>query len=271
MSTLTSYASGSARDSAAPAASNTGLCIFRSDTNAIEVSDGTSYQSYLSDGVLVPWSTNTYSLDFDGTNDYLAIGSNSKLEFTGSFSLSAWVKPDLNKTQYVIDTSTSGATGNGYMLRCNSDGTVRFWSYSANTSLDSNATVSTSSWNHLAIVKDGSDLRLYINAGTPATRTDSGFNTSDTINLRIGGSNLLGGYFDGLIDEVSMYNYALTGSGINSIYNSGSPGDLTSFTPVAHWRMGDNNGGTGSTVTDVSSTGGANATINGATFSTTVA
>lgn len=267
MSTLTSYTSANR-----PAASsNSGLCIFRSDTNAIEASDGTNWQTYNSDGVIIPWTTNTYSLDFDGTNDYLAIGSTSKLEFTGSFSLSAWVKPDLNKTQYVIDTSTNSATGNGYMLRCNSNGTVRFWSYSASASLDSTATVSTSSWNHLVAVKDGSSLRLYINAGTPATGTDSSFNTSNTSNLRIGSSNLFGGYFNGLIDEVSMYNYALTGSQVSSIYNSGSPDSLAAFSPVAHWRMGDNDGGTGSTVTDVSVSAGANATINGATFSTTVA
>lgn len=46
MSTLTSYASAAARDSAAPASSNTGLCIFRTDTKAIEVSDGTNYLAY---------------------------------------------------------------------------------------------------------------------------------------------------------------------------------------------------------------------------------
>lgn len=267
MSTLTSYTSGTR-----PAASsNSGLCIFRSDTSAIEVSDGTDWQTYNSDGVFVPWTTNTYSLDFDGTNDYLGIGSNSKLEFTSSFSLSAWVKPDLNKTQYVIDTSSNGGTGNGYMIRCESNGTVKFWSYNAGSSLTTTATVSTSSWNHLVAVKDGSALRVYINAGTPATRTDSNFNTSNTTNLRIGSSSLFGGYFNGLIDEVSMYDYALTGSNVSTIYNSGSPDDLTNLTPTAHWRMGDNDGGTGSTVTDVSSSGGADATINGATFSTTVA
>ena len=263
MSTITDiFSSTSARDESKPASDNTGLVIFRSDNKAIEVSDGTAYQTYNSDGVFLPWTANTYSLDFDGTNDYLGIGSNSKLEFTSSFSLSAWVKPDLNKTQYVIDTATSANTGNGYMLRCNSNGTVRFWSYSANASLDSTATVSTSSWNHLVAVKDGSTLRLYINATTPVTRTDSSFNTSNTANLRIGSSSLLGGYFNGLIDEVSMYNYALTGSNVSSIYSSGSPDDLTSFTPVAHWRMGDSDEGAGSAVTDVSSIGGADATMN---------
>ena len=254
-----------------PGSPTDGDVLFETDTKSVIIWDGTNWRGYANDGVFIPWSNNTYSLEFDGTNDYLGIGSISKLEFTSSFSLSAWVKPDLNKTQYVIDTSTDVSSGNGYMLRCNSNGTVRFWSYSTNGLLDSTATVSTSSWNHLVAVKNGSTLILYINAGTPATRTDSSFNTSNTANLRIGSSSLLGGYFNGLIDEVSMYNYALTGSDVSSIYSSGSPDDLTSFTPVAHWRMGDNDGGTGSQITDVSPSGGAIATINGATFSTTVA
>ena len=254
-----------------PGSPSAGDAYFETDTNNYIIYDGASWRLYNSDGVFQPWTANTYSLDFDGTNDYLGIGSTSKLEFTSSFSLSAWVKPDLNKTQYVIDTSTDVSSSNGYMLRCNSNGTVRFWSYSANGFLDSTATVSTSSWNHLVAVKEGSTLRLYINAGTPVTRTDGGFAASDTTNLRIGNSSLFGGYFNGLIDEVSMYNYALTSANVSSIYNSGTPNDLTSFTPIAHWRMGDNDGGTGSQITDVSPSGGAIATINGATFSTTVA
>ena len=66
MSTITDiFSSNSARDTSKPAASNTGLCIFRSDTNAIEVSDGTSYQTYNSDGVIVhSFPTNTKALDF---------------------------------------------------------------------------------------------------------------------------------------------------------------------------------------------------------------
>jgi hypothetical protein len=79
MSTLTSYASASARDSAAPAASNTGLCIFRTDTKAIEVSDGTNYLTYLNDGVLTSYGTNTKALDFDGSNDYVSVAHSSDL------------------------------------------------------------------------------------------------------------------------------------------------------------------------------------------------
>jgi hypothetical protein len=91
MSTLTSYASQSARDSAAPASSNAGLCIFRSDTNALEVSDGTNYQTYNSDGVYLDYSSgNTHSGFFDG-NDY-AVGTVADLSNKNAFSASLWFR-----------------------------------------------------------------------------------------------------------------------------------------------------------------------------------
>ena len=57
----------------------------------------------------------------------------------------------------------------------------------------------------------------------------------------------------GNIDEVSVYNSELSASDVASIYNgngAGKPGDVTSLNPVGWWRMGDNDSGTGTTVTD---------------------
>jgi len=67
-----------------------------------------------------------------------------------------------------------------------------------------------------------------------------------------------------------MFHSALSASNISDIYNGGEPTDLDSYSPVGWWRMGDNNGGTGTTITDEGS-GGNNATlVNGPTFSTDV-
>ncbi len=92
MSTLTSYTSGTR-----PAASsNSGLCIFRSDTNAIEVSDGTDWQTYNSDGVLQTFSSNSYSGVFDGSADYISVASSSSLSISGSVSITALIRKDTN-------------------------------------------------------------------------------------------------------------------------------------------------------------------------------
>ena len=87
-------------------------------------------------------------------------------------------------------------------------------------------------------------------------------------------------YFPGLIDEVAIFGSALSDGGVSTgatasgdiatVYNSGVPGDIASLSPVSWWRMGDNDGGTGTTVTDQGS-GSNNGTLtNGPTFSSTV-
>ena len=66
-----------------------GLCIFNTDNDAIEVSDGTNWQTYNSDGVFQTFSTNTSSGEFDGINDLVDISS---LPLGDEFSFSAWFK-----------------------------------------------------------------------------------------------------------------------------------------------------------------------------------
>ena len=69
-------------------------------------------------------------------------------------------------------------------------------------------------------------------------------------------------YFDGKIDEVAIFDSALSDGGVSqfesasgeiaTLYNNGIPGDLTSFEPVSWWKMGDTENGTGTTIADES-------------------
>jgi hypothetical protein len=81
----------------------------------------------------------------------------------------------------------------------------------------------------------------------------SGLRTSTAATVNIGGFNPGGNQtFRGRMDEVSVWTKALTDADVTAIYNSGTPGDLSlSSSLKSWWRMGDNNGGTGTTVTDV--------------------
>ena len=82
---------------------------------------------------------------------------------------------------------------------------------------------------------------------------------------------------DGQIDEVAIWRAALSSDALTQIYNSGVPTDLSedvgnyssSSSLYSWWRMGDNDGGSGSTVTDMGS-GSNNGTVNGATFSSNI-
>ncbi|MFC6527646.1 LamG domain-containing protein [Nonomuraea rubra] len=61
----------------------------------------------------------------------------------------------------------------------------------------------------MAATYDGTTLRLYVNGVLTSERTAGGPIRTDNGVLRIGGNSLWGEYFNGLIDEVRIYNRAL--------------------------------------------------------------
>ena len=114
------------------------------------------------------------------------------------------------------------------------------------------------------------DCKLYVNGSVQtSTLSLSSISYSTATSAKIG-SYYTGNYLDGLIDEVSLFDSALSASDITSIYNSGVPNDISSLNPVGWWRMGDNDGGTGTTITDQGSGSNDGTLTNGPTFSTTV-
>jgi photosystem II stability/assembly factor-like uncharacterized protein len=86
-------------------------------------------------------------------------------------------------------------------------------------------------WYHVAWTYDQSVMKLYCN-GVPVATNVIGAQTiaASSSNLRISGHDNNYGYFDGLIDEASVYNRALSAAEIAAIYNAGSAGKC--WTPV---------------------------------------
>ncbi len=72
------------------------------------------------------------------------------------------------------------------------------------------------SWTHLAATFDGATLRLFTNGVQTATQAYAGTLTTSANDLFIGGNSIWSEFFDGLIDEVRVYNYALTATQIQA-------------------------------------------------------
>jgi hypothetical protein len=87
-------------------------------------------------------------------------------------------------------------------------------------SVSGTTALSTTDWTHIAATFDGAVFRLYVN-GTLATAAPlSGQIVTSAGALRIGGNSVWGEFFAGLIDEVRVYNRALTASEIVSDMNT---------------------------------------------------
>ena len=229
---------------------------------------------------------NEYSVDLDGVDDYMALD-------TGSISLygfSIWFKCDSTiSASSGVKGVLLGQSGTSYFLALvgNITGdfsneliTIRAFAQNSFAYTSASATISTdwhhvvAAWSTSAATTGGNGYDIYLDGnkvGNDAgSSTPSSPYTIGSIAFRIG-QRQNGGYpFAGLIDEVSIFTSTLSASNIATLYNSGTPGDISSLSPFGWWRMGDNNSGSGTTITDQGSGGNDGTLTNGPTFSTNV-
>ena len=102
---------------------------------------------------------------------------------------------------------------------------------SAESDTRGTAQLAANTWTHLAATYDGSVLRIFVNGVQASSRTIGGSLLTSTSALRIGGNSIWGEYFAGLIDEVRIYNRALTAAEIqtdmNTAIGGAPPADTT--------------------------------------------
>ena len=233
------------------------------DAGSIVVYDSGSWRTFANDAVSF---SNTYSVDLDGANDYIQLGNDSSLSISGALSITAWVKFDSLTGYPMILSKRAGASSHAYQFYS----TGSKINYNNGTIVQSSGTITTGTWTHIGVTFDGSGgVSFYINGSSAGTATAASSNPTNSGSLTIGKA-YNGNYFNGKIDEVALFNSALSSSQVASIYNSGVPGNISSLSPLGWWRMGDNNSGAGTTITDQGS-GSNNGTLtNGPTFSTDI-
>ncbi len=173
---------------------------------------------------------------FDGVDDCVDAGSPSALNITGALTLSVWVRPNSSAlNRGVVTKATVGGSSASDQYRIYDSGSNKFSLALENAALGSNLVVQTASnavpnntWSHIVGVYDGVDTaKIYLNGALVNTTTIAGYGAlnSSGKNFEIGnshGSNKCNGsVFDGSIDDVRVYNRALTATEVASLYQSG--------------------------------------------------
>ena len=257
-STLETCADASAR----PASPSAGDTVYQEDTKQIIVWDGSAWRVYDSAGSGGAYS-NSASVEFDGTNDYMQL--DSELTFTGEFTFSFWIKP-ISGNEGFISTGSSGASGpwvdwygSAYGNKLVVDGMG-----SISGAVDS---MTAGSWYHAAVIRDSSNgVKAYLNGSQIGSSSSfSGTAEFEYFAARAGPAT----HLNGNLDEIAFWDSDQT-SNLATIYNSGAPADLSGLSPTNWYRMGDVNSSSGTTITDQGSGGVDGELINGPTYSTDV-
>ncbi|HVX63177.1 MAG TPA: LamG-like jellyroll fold domain-containing protein, partial [Pirellulales bacterium] len=238
-------------------------------------------------GVIVnaAWSTaGKYgnALSFNGANALVNIPDASSLRLTTGMTLEAWIKPTAAASgwqdvifkgddNYYLESSSlspgvpvAGATAG-----------------SSDTGASGTSALPTNAWSFLTETYDGANLLLYVNGVQVASQPLSGSLATSTDQLQIGGDSLYGQYFQGLIDNVRIYNAALTAAEIQADMNTpiaagGPPTAPTSLTATANgstitlnWTTAQGSTGVSSYVVEREDPGGASFVQVGTSMGTT--
>jgi len=155
------------------------------------------------------------ALKFDGLNDLVTINDSASLDLSTGMTLQAWVYPTgwMDGWRTVMMKEQSEQAGQQvYALYANGDSNqpaTAIWINGERIAFGVTQ-LPPYQWTHLAATFDGQYQRLYINGVTVAMQPQLGNIATSTGALRIGGTDLGDEYFQGYIDEVRIYDRALT-------------------------------------------------------------
>jgi hypothetical protein len=203
------------------------------------------------------WTSGKFgeALSFDGIDDRVDLGQMSWIKGAREFSIEAWIKPRLQPApyfDYVFQKTQTVTLNRNYLT---------WWNESGSWGTCGGGIVPDDIWTHIAGTWDGDNptetIKFYVN-GVLASTAASGGRLGDPAYDRpasFGGETIYGRYFNGTIDEVKIYDRALSAGEVWDEYSRA--------TPVGYWKFDE---GTGATAYDNSGNGNNGTLINGPTW-----
>src|SRR6266700_2178255 len=208
---------------------------------------------YLSNGVSYAAGEVGQAFTFNGVNQVVGVPSATSLNPTNGLTQEAWIYVSSYPTnnavsifgkddpygvrQYLLGLAY---VNNQWVLRAHVGVTGGFYYYNGTTNIQSQT------WYHVAMTYDGSSLKIFINGSQDGSASVTGPIITGTPRLLIGGSVPGPWNLNGLVDELSIYNRALSQTEIQSIYNAGAAGKVnpncvSPSTNAVGWWAGDGN------------------------------
>lgn len=161
--------------------------------------------------------------DFDG-NDYITVADDNSLDLTEIVTIETWVKPfNVAGSNTIISKSGSTTLDTTFWLEIRNSNDLFFGGYTPSGGVAYLLTTfnfNNNEWYQIVGIDDGSNLLLYVNSELVGMTTSKS-RKSGTWPLKIGIRGTYGNHFKGIIDEVKIYNVALTPEQVYANYIAG--------------------------------------------------
>ncbi len=180
------------------------------------------------------FGNNNSAFSFDGSNDHILVTNISDLNFeTGDFSLSLWLNSNSSNQQMVIHKSYyEGETG--YWVRLNDTYQNDKTTFLTETGSNPDPTVGNSSlntsdgnWHHIVATRNNNKLSLFADGQLLSTTVGSIVNIySDnflSIGAQLASNGAVSNFFNGYIDDISIFNRAISTDEVSTLYNATAP------------------------------------------------
>ncbi|KYK25562.1 hypothetical protein AYK26_07810 [Euryarchaeota archaeon SM23-78] len=246
--------------------------VLKMTFNNQDASDETMYSNdgtmmhFRNNGVLINAPQRTAgkvggALSFDGTDDYVKVDDNvNDLDITNNITIEAWVKTGVSSTDELgIVSKYEGPTDMSYALFYSYLGDIQYQDKvylrlcdsavcPMNYKVHSFSKINNGFWHHVAGVYNGTHMSIFVDGVREATYAYNFGICAGNAKLRIGCHYYSGaetGYFNGEIDEVRIYDRALSGAEIDHNYKLGfmnnKPSDITERL-VGYWNFDEPSG-----------------------------
>jgi hypothetical protein len=161
------------------------------------------------------------ALSFNGTSSLVTVNDTAALHLSTAMTLEAWVRPSASASwRSVLLKERSSGLAYGLYASNTSSRPAGFIRVGADVDATGPTAIARNAWTHLSASYDGSAFKLYVNGIQVASRAVSGSIATSTNPLRLGGNTIWGEYFAGVIDEVRVYNRALSPAEIQRDMNT---------------------------------------------------
>jgi len=162
--------------------------------------------------------------DFDGSDDYVNLGSGSSLKPTTAITISVWVNPDSSQNTYA-DIGGGHQNNQGYVIQQDGANANQYYfayrSTAASWKTSSVTTLTADTWQHFVIVCEfGVTIKHYLNGVETVSDSRSGAVYYDAAeDMFIGHGFSTARCFNGQIANVQIYKVALTAQQVKENFN----------------------------------------------------